>query len=129
MRYFEQFPEVTPFGQRGSFHNKVRCTGCPCASSWLSIFDVLMSLRTCNISQLLNKGFVCALQAEWIVDLTTRADREGKHAEYANRYDRSDLKVANLKELNMQIDRGYRVRMQPWMLLPSAVFEWCCCWL
>ncbi|KAK9823062.1 hypothetical protein WJX81_005585 [Elliptochloris bilobata] len=69
VRYFEQFPEVTPFGQRGSFHNK----------------------------------------AEWIVDLTTRADREGKHAEYANRYDRSDLKVANLKELNMQIDRGYRV--------------------
>ncbi len=50
------------------------------------------------------------LQAEWIVDLTTRADREGKHAEYANRYDRSELKQANLKELNMQIDRGYRVR-------------------
>ena len=23
VRYFEQFPEVTPFGQRGSFHNKV----------------------------------------------------------------------------------------------------------
>ena len=43
------------------------------------------------------------------MDLTTRADREGKHAEYANRYDRSELKAANLKELTMQIDRGYRV--------------------
>ncbi len=49
------------------------------------------------------------MQAEWIVDLTTRADQEGKHAAYANRYDRSVLKVANLKELNMQIDRGYRM--------------------
>ncbi len=63
------------------------------------------------------------------MDLTTRADREGKHAEYANRYDRSDLKVANLKELNMQIDRGYRVRMQPCMLLAPAVPERCFCWL
>ncbi|KAK9904696.1 hypothetical protein WJX75_000743 [Coccomyxa subellipsoidea] len=48
-------------------------------------------------------------KAEWIVDLTTRADREGKHAEYANRYDASDLKAANLKELDLQLDRGYRV--------------------
>ena len=52
------------------------------------------------------------------MDLTTRADREGKHADYANRYDRSDLKVANLKELNMQIDRGYRVRARPPPALP-----------
>lgn len=49
-------------------------------------------------------------KAEWIVDLTTRADREGKHAEYADRYDASDLKAANLKELDLQLDRGYRVR-------------------
>ena len=63
------------------------------------------------------------------MDLTTRADREGKHAEYANRYDRSDLKVANLKELNMQIDRGYRVRMQPCMLRAPAAPEPCFCWL
>ncbi len=48
-------------------------------------------------------------KAEWIVDLTTRADREGKHAEYADRYDASDLKAANLKELDLQLDRGYRV--------------------
>ena len=61
------------------------------------------------------------LQAEWIVDLTTRADREGKHADYANRYDRSDLKVVNLKELNMQIDRGYRVSAHPQPALPRVV--------
>jgi hypothetical protein len=48
-------------------------------------------------------------KAEWIVDLTTRADRDGKHAEYADRYDSSDLRVANLKELDLQLDRGYRV--------------------
>ena len=48
-------------------------------------------------------------QAEWIVDLTTRADRDGKHAEYANRYDASELKRTNLKELDLQLDRGYRV--------------------
>lgn len=77
------------------------------------------------------------LQAEWIVDLTTRADREGKHADYANRYDRSDLKVANLKELNMQIDRGYRVsaRRQPALLaglrgalqVGGSQALWLCC--
>ena len=55
------------------------------------------------------------------MDLTTRADREGKHADYANRYDRSDLKVANLKELNMQIDRGYRVSARPQPALPRGV--------
>lgn len=61
-------------------------------------------------------------KAEWIVDLTTRADREGKHAEYANRYDASDLKAANLKELDLQLDRGYRVsRRRPTpVLLPVA---------
>lgn len=69
IRYFENFPDVKPFGARSSHHNK----------------------------------------AEWIVDLTTRADREGKHMEYANHYDASDLKTANLKELDLQLDRGYRV--------------------
>ena len=49
------------------------------------------------------------IQAEWIVDLTTRADRDGKHAEYADRYDVSELRRANLKELDLQLDRGYRV--------------------
>ena len=48
-------------------------------------------------------------QAEWIVDLTTRADRDGKHAEYADRYDGSELKRTNLKELDLQLDRGFRV--------------------
>ncbi len=43
------------------------------------------------------------------MDLTTRADREGKHAEYADRYDVSELRRANLKELDLQLDRGYRV--------------------
>ncbi len=69
IRYFENFPDVKPFGARSSHHNK----------------------------------------AEWIVDLTTRADREGKHSEYANRYDASELKAVNLKELDLQLDRGYRV--------------------
>ena len=49
-------------------------------------------------------------KAEWIVDLTTKADREGKHADYADRYDGSDLRRVNLKELDLQLDRGYRVR-------------------
>ncbi len=52
-------------------------------------------------------------KAEWIVDLTTKADREGKHAHYADRYDASDLRRVNLKELDLQLDRGYRVR--PWI--------------
>lgn len=48
-------------------------------------------------------------KAEWIVDLTTKADREGKHSDYANRYDDSELRRVNLKELDLQLDRGYRV--------------------
>ncbi len=51
-------------------------------------------------------------KAEWIVDLTTKADREGKHAHYADRYGASELRRVNLKELDLQLDRGYRVR--PW---------------
>jgi len=104
VRYFEQFPEVVPFGQRGSFHNKVRPARRRSARClpWTPPDRLPGDARRANMLRL--------LQAEWIVDLTTRADREGKHAEYANRYDRSELKQANLKELNMQIDRGYRVR-------------------
>lgn len=48
-------------------------------------------------------------KAEWIVDLTTKADREGKHSNYANRYEQSELRRVNLKELDLQLDRGYRV--------------------
>ena len=62
-------------------------------------------------------------KAEWIVDLTTRADREGKHAEYADRYDASDLKAANLKELDLQLDRGYRVHCS---LAPCFCAAACC---
>lgn len=49
-------------------------------------------------------------KAEWIVDLTTKADREGKHSAYADRYDASELRRVNLKELDLQLDRGFRVR-------------------
>ncbi len=59
-------------------------------------------------------------KAEWIVDLTTRADREGKHAEYADRYDASDLKAANLKELDLQLDRGYRVHSSLTLCIRAA---------
>ncbi|CAK0783380.1 hypothetical protein CVIRNUC_006579 [Coccomyxa viridis] len=69
IRYFEGFPDVTPFSRQEGFGNK----------------------------------------AEWIVDLTTKADREGKHADYANKYEDSELRRVNLKELDLQLDRGYRV--------------------
>ena len=132
VRYFEQFPEVTPFGQRGSFPQQ----GAACTLSVLVLAGVSGIQRYCCMSWMSasahvqyfpaaeSRGLPCVLlQAEWIVDLTTRADREGKHAEYANRYDRSDLKVANLKELNMQIDRGYRVSACSLeMLLPSWAY-------
>ena len=52
-------------------------------------------------------------KAEWIVDLTTKADREGKHADYANKYEDSELRRVNLKELDLQLDRGYRVSAVP----------------
>ena len=121
VRYFEQFPEVTPFGQRGSFHNKVppaAVSTLPCRSVWHT-GEAAASAGAGSPHWCVGPGHelaVLVLQAEWIVDLTTRADREGKHADYANRYDRSDLKVANLKELNMQIDRGYRVSARPSLL-------------
>ena len=54
MRYFEQFPEVTPFGQRGSFHNKVPAAAVavsprPCRAVWhtarlLQLMDSLSTL-------------------------------------------------------------------------------------
>ena len=45
------------------------------------------------------------------MDLTTKADREGKHSDYADRYDKSELRRVNLKELDLQLDRGYRVSL------------------
>ena len=73
IKYFEGFPDVTPFSRQEGFGNK----------------------------------------AEWIVDLTTKADREGKHADYANKYEDSELRRVNLKELDLQLDRGYRVSAMP----------------
>ena len=81
IRYFEGFPDVTPFSRQEGFGNK----------------------------------------AEWIVDLTTKADREGKHADYANKYEDSELRRVNLKELDLQLDRGYRVSA-----VPSSSILPCC---
>ena len=132
VRYFEQFPEVTPFGQRGSFHNKVPPAAvAPSVSRCLADGEAAASAGAASPHWCVGSGQELAVrvsQAEWIVDLTTRADREGKHADYANRYDRSDLKVANLKELNMQIDRGYRVSARPQPALPCMVARCSASW-
>lgn len=60
-------------------------------------------------------------EAEWIVDLTTQADRQGRTGDFAASYAKSELKTAAEKEIEQQLaghsDLGARQKWRCWLLL------------
>jgi ATP-binding cassette, subfamily G (WHITE), member 2 len=51
-------------------------------------------------------------EAEWIVDLTTQADRQGRAEEFAAAYDKSDLKLQGDEEIDAQIAAGSQLHAE-----------------
>ena len=54
-------------------------------------------------------GGALANRAEWIVDVTTRADREGRHADFAARYAASELATANTRTVESMLTEAVPV--------------------
>lgn len=59
--------------------------------------------------------------AEWIVDITTLADRQGRAMEFADGYSKSELCQQNLQKLHKCIlnAHGQVLPTRTWFLLPS----------